>query len=83
MAKDDSILLDPPPRDNAALVHFCSSVDYPCGENGGMVNVCHYSSRDGYQTYCVLESDSDIIAYVPKDYCGPCVGGYQSITYRN
>jgi hypothetical protein len=47
------------------------------------VNVCHYSAREGYQTYCVPESDSDVIAYVPKDYCGPCVGGYGgSSTYR-
>lgn len=27
--------------------------------------------------------DSDVIAYVPKDYCGPCVGGYHSSTSRN
>jgi hypothetical protein len=66
--------------------HFCSSLDYPCGENNdNMVHVCHYSSREGYQTYCVPESDSDVIAYVPKDYCGPCVGGYgvDSMAYRN
>jgi len=63
--------------------HFCSAVDFPCGEKGNMVHVCHYSSKEGYQTYCVPESDSDVIGYVPKDYCGPCVGGYQSNTHRH
>jgi hypothetical protein len=54
----------------------CAKEDYPCGENGEYVHVCHYSSRDGYQTYCVPESDSAVVAYYPKDYCGKCVGGY-------
>lgn len=56
--------------------HFCSSKDYPCGDDEGTVHVCHYSARHGYQTFCVPESDSDILLYYPKDYCGPCVGGY-------
>jgi len=69
---------------NTGKNHFCSALDYPCGENENMVHVCHYSSREGYQTFCVPESDSDVIAYVPKDYCGPCVGGYAgSNIYRN
>lgn len=65
--------------------HFCSSIDYPCGDDGGsLVYVCHYSSKDGYQTFCIPESDSDVAAYVPKDYCGPCVGGYgRNSIYRN
>jgi len=60
---------------------YCASVDYPCGEDAGFVHVCHYSSRDGYQTFCVPESDSDVIAYVPKDYCGPCIGGYRASSH--
>lgn len=56
--------------------HFCSSVDYPCGEEPGHVNVCHYSAKHGYQTFCVPEADSDVLGWYPKDYCGSCVGGY-------
>jgi len=57
--------------------HHCSAMDYPCGADGNLfVNVCHYSTKEGYQTYCVPESDSDVISYMPKDYCGPCVGGF-------
>ena len=56
--------------------HFCVSEDYPCGEDNDHVHVCHYSSRDGYKTFCVPETDSDVLAFYKKDYCGPCVGGY-------
>jgi hypothetical protein len=56
--------------------HFCVSDDYPCGENSDSVYVCHYSARDGYKTFCVPEPDSDVLAFYPKDYCGPCIGGY-------
>jgi hypothetical protein len=56
--------------------HFCVSEDYPCGEQLDRVYVCHYSARDGYKTFCVPEPDSDVLAFYPKDYCGPCVGGY-------
>lgn len=56
--------------------HFCTAEDYPCGDNGDLVHVCHYSAKDGYQTFCVPESDSDVLMYYKKDYCGPCVGGY-------
>merc|ERR1712176_211204 len=55
-------------------VHFCVVEDYPCGPNNDKVNVCHYSSRDGYKTFCVPEVDSDALRFYPKDYCGPCVG---------
>jgi hypothetical protein len=64
------------PNGDAKDGHFCVSVDYPCGENGDNVHVCHYSARDGYKTFCVPEPDSDVLAFYPKDYCGPCVGGY-------
>jgi hypothetical protein len=82
VAREDAIPVDLHQEKKTNQDHFCSSVDYPCGDKSDMVHVCHYSTRDGYQTYCVPESDSDVIAYVPKDYCGPCVGGYQPITYR-
>lgn len=56
--------------------HFCQSEDYPCGDELDMVYVCHYSAKDGFQTFCVHEPDSDIMGYYPKDYCGRCRGGY-------
>ena len=56
--------------------HFCAFEDFPCGETDTMVYACHYSARHGYQTFCVPEADSDILGFYPKDYCGPCVGGY-------
>jgi hypothetical protein len=56
--------------------HFCASEDFPCGEKDDMTYACHYSARHGYQTFCVPEPDSDILGFYPKDYCGPCVGGY-------
>jgi len=76
--KDDAseTLVD---KSEKAQEHFCSSAEYPCGD-GSLVHVCHYSAKDGYQTYCVPESDSDVISYMPKDYCGPCVGGYGGVT---
>jgi len=58
--------------------HFCAVEDYPCGPDDDKVHVCHYSARDGYKTFCVPESDSDALRFYPKDYCGPCVGGYAS-----
>ena len=62
--------------------HFCVSEDYPCGEDGSRVNVCHYSARDGYKTFCVPEADSDVLAFYKKDYCGPCVRGFAEKTSR-
>lgn len=58
--------------------HFCVVEDYPCGVHNDKVHVCHYSARDGYKTFCVPEADSDALRFYPKDYCGPCVGGYAS-----
>lgn len=63
--------------------HFCSSEDYPCGEEEDLVHICHYSAKDGYQTFCVKETQSDSVAFFPKDYCGPCVGGYGAKAYLN
>jgi hypothetical protein len=64
------------PSADAKDGHFCVSEDYPCGEDSDRVFVCHYSARDGYKTFCVPEGDSDVLAFYPKDYCGPCIGGY-------
>lgn len=62
--------------------HFCVSEDYPCGDDGSRVNVCHYSARDGYKTFCVPEADSDVLAFYKKDYCGACVRGFGEKTAR-
>jgi len=59
---------------------YCLAEDFPC--NGGdMVYVCHYSTRHGYQTFCIPESDSEILRFYSKDYCGPCVGGYGGLNW--
>lgn len=63
-------------KDTKAEDHFCVVEDYPCGPSSDKVHVCHYSARDGYKTFCVPETDSDALRFYPKDYCGPCVGGY-------
>jgi len=63
-------------EENGSDDHFCVIEDFPCGVNNDKVHVCHYSARDGYKTFCVPEDDSDALRFYPKDYCGPCVGGY-------
>jgi hypothetical protein len=65
------------PSVNEEDAPYCVSEDFPCeGEGSAMVSVCHYSTRKGYQTFCVPETDSDILRFYPNDYCGPCEGGY-------
>jgi hypothetical protein len=65
------------PSDNDEDIPYCESEDFPCeGEDDNMLYVCHYSTRKGYQTFCIPESDSDILRFYPYDYCGPCEGGY-------
>jgi len=54
----------------------CSAKEYPCGLFDDMVQVCHYSTKRGYQTFCVSETDAEVLAFYPDDYCGPCTGGY-------
>jgi len=66
------------PEQNGSNDNFCVVEDYPCGTFDDKVHVCHYSARDGYKTFCVPEADSDALRFYPKDYCGPCVGGYAS-----
>jgi len=68
------------PTVNDEDVPYCVSEDFPCqGEGDDMVHVCHYSARKGYQTFCIPETDSDIMRFYPNDYCGPCEGGYGGI----
>jgi hypothetical protein len=76
--KAAGVVGDDVPKESGFDAHFCTSQDYPCGEEDDQVYVCHYSARRGYQTFCVSEEDSDIMSFYPKDYCGPCVGGYAS-----
>jgi hypothetical protein len=65
------------PSVNDEDIPYCVSEDFPCeGEGSDLVFVCHYSARKGYQTFCIPETDSDILRFYPNDYCGPCEGGY-------
>jgi len=57
---------------------YCSKNDFPC-EGKSHVYVCHYSTRGGYNTFCIPEKDSEVIRFYSHDYCGPCVGGYGGI----
>jgi hypothetical protein len=63
-------------HDNDENPFYCSSKDYPCEGGNGMVYVCHYSARKGYETFCVPEPDSEILRFYSNDYCGPCIGGF-------
>jgi hypothetical protein len=68
------------PSEDMEDVPYCVSEDFPCdGEEENMVYVCHYSTRQGYQTFCAPEADSDILRFYPHDYCGPCEGGYGNV----
>jgi len=69
-------------EDAAEEGFYCSAKEFPCGDDQDMVHVCHYSSRLGYQTYCVPEEDSDVIRFYGSDYCGPCVGGFGGIHFQ-
>merc|ERR1712003_18685 len=60
---------------------YCLAKDYPCDGGDNMVYACHYSGRQGYQTFCIPENDSEILRFYAKDYCGPCVGGYGGVDW--
>jgi hypothetical protein len=61
--------------DDPEDVPYCVHEDFPCeGDEENMVHVCHYSTRAGYQTFCIPETDSDIMRFYSNDYCGPCEG---------
>jgi hypothetical protein len=57
---------------------YCSAEDFPC-KGAGNVHICHYDARRGYQTFCLPESDSEVLRFYSNDYCGACVGGYGGI----
>ena len=61
---------------------YCLSADFPCEGGAGMVNVCHYSTRKGYETFCIPEADSEILRFYSHDYCGPCVGGFGGVNMK-
>jgi len=61
---------------------YCSSKDFPCDGGKDLVNVCHYSSRKGYETFCIPEADSEILRFYSHDYCGPCVGGFGGVNQQ-
>lgn len=78
--EDDEVVGEPDMNGDDGEGPYCLAEDFPC--NGGdMVYVCHYSTRRGYQTFCIPESDSDILRFYSKDYCGPCVGGYGGLNW--
>jgi len=63
------------PSDESEDTPYCVHEDYPCkGDEENMVHVCHYSSRAGYQTFCIPEMDSDILRFNKQHHCGPCDG---------
>lgn len=54
---------------------YCAHKDFPCeGDEESMVHVCYYSSQSGYNTFCVPESDSDMLRFNENHHCGPCEG---------
>lgn len=75
-ALEDVAPVDEPDENGSDNPFYCSSNDFPCEGGNGMVYVCHYSARKGYETFCVPEPDSEILRFYSNDYCGPCVGGF-------
>jgi hypothetical protein len=65
-----------PDQDGDDGSYYCLSKDFPCEGGEGMVHACHYSTRLGYQTFCIPEADSEVLRFYSNDYCGPCVGGF-------
>lgn len=69
------------PSVNDEDIPYCVSEDFPCeGEGSELVFVCHYSAKRGYETFCIPETDSDILRFYPNDYCGPCEGAYGDVS---
>eukprot|EP00531_Pseudo-nitzschia_arenysensis_P014408 CAMPEP_0116128974 /NCGR_PEP_ID=MMETSP0329-20121206/7677_1 /TAXON_ID=697910 /ORGANISM="Pseudo-nitzschia arenysensis, Strain B593" /LENGTH=680 /DNA_ID=CAMNT_0003623211 /DNA_START=55 /DNA_END=2097 /DNA_ORIENTATION=+ len=54
---------------------FCAHTDFPCeGDEESMVHVCYYAGNSGYHTFCIPESDSDMLRFNENHHCGPCEG---------
>ncbi len=79
LSQDDSPQLEPSEEGDEAS-SYCRSADYPCAEGNDMVNVCHYSSRQGYQTFCIPEQDSEVLRFYRSDYCGPCAYAFGKVS---
>jgi hypothetical protein len=76
---DDQIPEAEPSDEGDDGTYYCKAADYPCGDGTDMVHVCHYSTRLGYQTFCIPEADSEVLRFYNNDYCGPCVGGFGGV----
>jgi hypothetical protein len=72
--------------DDDEIGPYCSAKDFPCGKGNevqeGMVFVCHYTFLRGHHTLCIAEKNSDMLAYYPHDYCGPCLGVLELLVQR-
>jgi hypothetical protein len=73
------ILADELAVSDSARPKYCLARDLPCEEGEGMVHLCHYTRKTGYQTFCVPEADSEVLQFYVHDYCGPCVGGFGGV----
>jgi len=63
------------PNSESEDTPYCLHDNHPCkGDEARMVHVCHYSSRSGFQTFCIPEMDSDILRFNNNHHCGPCDG---------
>jgi hypothetical protein len=74
-----SLPVSEPDKYAVAEGYYCSAEHFPC-EGAGNVHVCHHDTRRGYHTFCVRESDSEVLRFYKSDYCGPCSRGYGGIT---
>merc|ERR1712176_1566789 len=75
LQSENVLVVESEPSDESEDTPYCVHKDYPCeGDEDNMVYVCHYSSRAGYQTFCIPEMDSDILRFNKNHHCGPCEG---------
>lgn len=81
-----------PPASEPALdgedeSYYCLAEDFRCeapssdddNDKHDYVYVCHYSALQGYRTFCIPETDSEVLRFYGNDYCGPCVGGFAGV----
>jgi len=61
---------------------YCKADDFPCHQEVydkdnavRLVNICHYSYRNGYRNLCISEQDTNLLHFYRKDYCGRCLEG--------
>jgi hypothetical protein len=50
-----------PSSDAEDVSFYCTSDDFPARTEARPV--CHYSTRRGYQTFCIPEADSEILRF--------------------